>query len=56
VIPESAQPELKILTRGAEKASASEIDENPRAASVRLRAVERIRPNSSNKTKLEVAA
>jgi 16S rRNA (cytosine1402-N4)-methyltransferase len=56
VIPESAQPELKILTRGAEKASASEIDENPRAASVRLRAVERIRPSSSDKTKLEVAA
>ncbi len=56
VIPESALPELKILTRGAEKASASEIDENPRAASVRLRAVERIRPKSSDKAKMEVAA
>ncbi|MGH3951075.1 MAG: 16S rRNA (cytosine(1402)-N(4))-methyltransferase RsmH [Pseudonocardiaceae bacterium] len=35
-------PELKILTRGAEKASESEIDRNPRATSVRLRAAERI--------------
>ena len=35
-------PELKLLTRGAEKASATEIEQNPRAASVRLRAAERI--------------
>jgi 16S rRNA (cytosine1402-N4)-methyltransferase len=36
-------PELRLLTRGAEQASADEISENPRAAPVRLRAAERIR-------------
>lgn len=35
-------PTLRLLTRGAEQASESEIRENPRASSVRLRAVERI--------------
>jgi 16S rRNA (cytosine1402-N4)-methyltransferase len=35
-------PELKLLTRGAEKAAEVEIEHNPRAASVRLRAAERI--------------
>ncbi|GAA3568404.1 16S rRNA (cytosine(1402)-N(4))-methyltransferase RsmH [Amycolatopsis ultiminotia] len=35
-------PELKLLTRGAEKAGAGEIEHNPRAASVRLRAAQRI--------------
>jgi len=35
-------PELKLLTRGAEKAGEEEIERNPRAASVRLRAAERI--------------
>ncbi|QRP48758.1 16S rRNA (cytosine(1402)-N(4))-methyltransferase RsmH [Amycolatopsis sp. FDAARGOS 1241] len=35
-------PELKLLTRGAEKASEREIEQNPRAASVRLRAAQRI--------------
>ncbi|WP_026361626.1 16S rRNA (cytosine(1402)-N(4))-methyltransferase RsmH [Amycolatopsis nigrescens] len=35
-------PELKLLTRGAEKAGDAEIEQNPRAASVRLRAAERI--------------
>lgn len=37
------RPTLKILTRGAEKPSAEEIAQNPRAASARLRAVEKIR-------------
>lgn len=36
-------PELRLLTRGAEMASESEIAQNPRATSVRLRAAERIR-------------
>src|ERR1700754_3847327 len=36
-------PELRLLTRGAEQADEDEISENPRAASVRLRAAERIR-------------
>jgi 16S rRNA (cytosine1402-N4)-methyltransferase len=35
-------PELKLLTRGAEKAGEVETERNPRAASVRLRAAERI--------------
>ncbi|HEY0904365.1 MAG TPA: 16S rRNA (cytosine(1402)-N(4))-methyltransferase RsmH [Marmoricola sp.] len=43
VVPDAHRPELRLLTRGAEKASAAEIAANPRAASVRLRAVERLR-------------
>jgi 16S rRNA (cytosine1402-N4)-methyltransferase len=43
VVPEAHRPELRLLTRGAEKAGPDEIAENPRAASVRLRAVERVR-------------
>lgn len=35
-------PELKLLTKGAELASEQEIEDNPRAAPVRLRAAERI--------------
>ncbi|HEX4978400.1 MAG TPA: 16S rRNA (cytosine(1402)-N(4))-methyltransferase RsmH [Nocardioides sp.] len=42
-VPEGSEPPLRLLTRGAEKATADEIEENPRAASVRLRAVERVR-------------
>jgi 16S rRNA (cytosine1402-N4)-methyltransferase len=42
-LPESA-PALRLLTRGAEVADAAEIAVNPRAASARLRAVERVRP------------
>ncbi|NDC48456.1 MAG: 16S rRNA (cytosine(1402)-N(4))-methyltransferase RsmH [Micrococcales bacterium] len=36
-------PLLRLLVRGAEKASAEEIQNNPRSASVRLRAAEKIR-------------
>ena len=43
VVPESLQPLLRLVTRGAEKAGDAEIAENPRARSVRLRAVERVR-------------
>jgi 16S rRNA (cytosine1402-N4)-methyltransferase len=43
VVPEEHRPELRLLTRGAEKATAEEVAANPRAASVRLRAVERVR-------------
>jgi 16S rRNA (cytosine1402-N4)-methyltransferase len=35
-------PELRTLTRGAERADVAETEANPRAASVRLRAVQRI--------------
>jgi 16S rRNA (cytosine1402-N4)-methyltransferase len=45
-VPEGHEPALRLLTRGAEKASEAEIAENPRAASVRLRAVERVRPST----------
>jgi 16S rRNA (cytosine1402-N4)-methyltransferase len=43
VVPPQHQPQLRLLTRGAEQAGAEEIAANPRAASVRLRAAERIR-------------
>lgn len=42
-VPAGSEPALRLVTRGAEKASDAEIEENPRAASVRLRAVERVR-------------
>ncbi|MGB7449238.1 MAG: 16S rRNA (cytosine(1402)-N(4))-methyltransferase RsmH [Ornithinimicrobium sp.] len=41
-LPEQ-RPWARLLTRGAEKAGQDEIENNPRAASVRLRAVERTR-------------
>jgi len=43
---------LRLLTRGAEEASADEVGANPRAASVRLRAAERIavRPGLRSKS------
>jgi 16S rRNA (cytosine1402-N4)-methyltransferase len=40
-VPEGHEPALRLVTRGAEKADATEIEQNPRAASVRLRAIER---------------
>jgi len=43
VVPPEHQPQLRLLTRGAEQAGEDEIRANPRAASVRLRAAERIR-------------
>lgn len=43
VVPLEAQPFLKLLTRGAEKASDDEIARNSRSKPVRLRAVERTR-------------
>ncbi len=42
-VPEGMEPGYRLLTRGAEQATAEEIQDNPRAASVRLRAVERVR-------------
>jgi 16S rRNA (cytosine1402-N4)-methyltransferase len=42
-VPVGSEPALRLVTRGAEKANQDEIDENPRAASVRLRAIERVR-------------
>ncbi|MBC3185215.1 16S rRNA (cytosine(1402)-N(4))-methyltransferase RsmH [Corynebacterium sp. zg-331] len=42
------QPSFRLLTRGAEKATRQEIDDNPRAAPVRVRAIERIRPDAES--------
>ncbi len=44
-VPEGSEPALRLVTRGAEKADAAETTTNPRAASVRLRALERIAPS-----------
>ena len=46
-IPEGAEPALRLVTRGAEQADDHEIEQNPRAASVRLRAIERVLPRPS---------
>ncbi len=42
VVPQGMQPSFRLLTRGAEMASDAEVEANSRAASVRLRAVERV--------------
>jgi 16S rRNA (cytosine1402-N4)-methyltransferase len=39
----SAGPQIRVLSRGAERAPTTEIERNPRAASVRMRAAERVR-------------
>jgi 16S rRNA (cytosine1402-N4)-methyltransferase len=43
VLPENLMPAFKLVTRGSERPSAAEIEINPRAASAKLRAVERVR-------------
>ena len=45
-VPAGSEPPFRQVTRGAEKADAEETAQNPRAASVRLRAVERVHPSS----------
>ena len=42
VVPDSMKPWLRLITRGAEKASQDEISINPRSQSVRVRAAERV--------------
>ena len=42
IVPDSMKPWLRLLTRGAETAGDSEIAANPRAASVKVRAAERV--------------
>jgi 16S rRNA (cytosine1402-N4)-methyltransferase len=49
-IPEGMEPPFKAVTRGAEKATGTELTENPRAASVRLRAVERTHTDSPRRS------
>ena len=46
VIPEQLRPTARVLTRGSEKASEDEVLRNPRAASVRLRAVQKVEGTS----------
>ncbi|QIX26358.1 16S rRNA (cytosine(1402)-N(4))-methyltransferase RsmH [Nocardioides sp. JQ2195] len=47
-IPEGHEPKFRTVTRGAEKAVEPELTDNPRAASVRLRAIERLRPTGAS--------
>ncbi len=42
VVPDSMKPWLRLITRGAEQPTAGELAENPRSASVRVRAAERL--------------
>lgn len=49
-IPEGMEPPFKAVTRGAEKAVEPELTENPRAASVRLRAVERTHSDTTRRS------
>ena len=42
VVPESMKPWLRLITRGAETPSEEELGANPRSASVRVRAAERV--------------
>ncbi|WKD58988.1 16S rRNA (cytosine(1402)-N(4))-methyltransferase RsmH [Corynebacterium caspium] len=46
-------PVFALITRKAEKASPQEIAENPRSAPVRVRAIERLRPDNSSATSQE---
>ncbi|MFL6090833.1 MAG: 16S rRNA (cytosine(1402)-N(4))-methyltransferase RsmH [Aeromicrobium sp.] len=42
IVPAEMAPKFRLVTRGAEQATPAEVAENPRAKSVRLRAIERI--------------
>ena len=46
IAPPGTEPILRLLTRGAQEPSAQELEANPRAASARFRAAERVRPGS----------
>lgn len=56
VIPDDAQPYLRLLTRGAEQADEAELAANSRSKSVRLRAAERIRPTPQSRSSARRAA
>jgi len=48
-VPEGMEPAFRAVTRGAEQAPDDETETNPRAASVRLRAVERVHADRTSK-------
>ena len=48
-VPEGSEPAFRLVTRGAEQADEHEIEQNPRAASVRLRALERVLPREPHR-------
>ncbi|WP_107774582.1 16S rRNA (cytosine(1402)-N(4))-methyltransferase RsmH [Nocardioides sediminis] len=48
-VPEGSEPAFRLVTRGAEQADEHEVEENPRAASVRLRALERVLPREPHR-------
>jgi 16S rRNA (cytosine1402-N4)-methyltransferase len=48
-VPEGSEPAFRLVTRGAEQADDHEIEQNPRAASVRLRALERVLPREPHR-------
>jgi 16S rRNA (cytosine1402-N4)-methyltransferase len=57
VVPAGLGPELRLLTRGAQRPTAEESAANPRAASARLRAAERIdEPGGQRQARQEVSA
>jgi 16S rRNA (cytosine1402-N4)-methyltransferase len=47
VVPDSHQPVLRLLTRGAVQATDDEVEQNPRSRPVRLRAAERVRAGAA---------
>jgi 16S rRNA (cytosine1402-N4)-methyltransferase len=46
VAPPGTEPVLRLLTRGAQEPTAEEVEANPRAASAKFRAAERVRQGS----------
>jgi 16S rRNA (cytosine1402-N4)-methyltransferase len=56
VEPPGTAPTFRLLTRGAEPPSEAEVSANPRAASVKLRAAERVDPTASGPQQQEPGA